>query len=97
MAHYRWIGWLIVIIEATDERAYMTRVVEQFREDIAQAANEFEKKRLLWHAAVVACEVTPSNYHEWHVALAGIALDHGIKATSAITTVKSARSKTGMA
>jgi hypothetical protein len=83
-------------VEVTDKNAYMLRVVDEFRHDATTAANEFELKRKLWHASVVACEVDPTGYRDWHVTLAGIALEHGVKPTSAITTVKSARRKAGV-
>ena len=83
-------------MEVTDKQAYMLRVVEQFRRDASTAPNEFEVKRKMWHASVVACEVDPTGYQSWHVTLAGIALDHGVKATSAVTTVKSARRRAGV-
>jgi hypothetical protein len=84
-------------MEIIDKNAYMLRVVEEFKQDAAAAANEFELKRKLWHASVVACEVDPTGYRDWHLTLAGIALEHGVKSTSAVTTVKSARRKAGVA
>lgn len=83
-------------MEVTDKHAYMLRVVEEFRREAATAANEFELKRKLWHASVVACEVDPTGYRDWHVTLAGIALEHGVKPAAAVTTVKSARRKAGV-
>jgi hypothetical protein len=75
----------------------MLRVVEQFRQEAAEAGNDFELKRKLWHACVVACEVDQPNYRDWHLTLASVATDHGVKPTAAITTVRSARLKAGVA
>jgi hypothetical protein len=83
-------------VEVINKNAYMLRVVDEFRREAATAANEFEVKRKLWHACVVACEVDLTAYHEWQITLAEIALKHGCKFTAAVTTVKSARRRAGV-
>jgi len=80
-----------------DEHAYLSAVVDQFRQEAATAANEFELKKLLWRVCVVVCEVSPDSYRDWHLALSKVAIEHGVKPTAVVTTVRSARKRAGVA
>lgn len=75
---------------------YLRAVVDQFRGEAAELTG-YELRKKLWRACVVVCEVTPEDYRDWHLTLCEIAFQAGVKPTEAITTVKSARRKAGVA
>lgn len=84
------------MIEVSDKHAYLSRVVDDFR-GVAEFLSGFELRKELWRCCVVVCEVTRDDYKDWHLTLAKIAADAGIKPNAVITTVRSARRKAGVA
>jgi hypothetical protein len=79
-----------------DEERYLAAVVDQFRQEAAEVTG-FDLRKRLWHSCVVVCEITPTGYADWHLALSEIAYQAGISPREVVATVKSARRKAGVA
>jgi hypothetical protein len=84
------------MIEVMDERKYLLGVVREFQRETAEYQG-LELKRRLWHSCIVVCEVTETNYRDWHLTLSRIALRAGLSERDIVSTVMSARRKAGVA
>lgn len=83
------------MIEVSDPASYLQTVVRDFR-DWAALTTGFELRKKLWHSCIVVCEVTKTDYADWHLTLAKIAAEAGLKPGEVIATVRSARRKAGV-
>lgn len=83
------------MIEVMDERKYLLGVVHEFQRE-ATEYDGYELRRRLWHSCIVVCEVTRTDYRDWHLTLSGIALRAGLGEREIVTTVMSARRKAGV-
>ena len=84
------------MIDVSDQASYLTAVVQEFRRD-AYAVTGFELRKKLWHSCVVVCEVTKTDYQDWHLTLAKYAVEAGVSPREVMATVRSARRKAGVA